>query len=270
MSSFSVAVSGKGGTGKTTVSALLVRALVRAGKRPVLAVDADPNANLHEALGMSLEGTLGCMREEAFRESIPPGMARNDYLALRFRQSLVEGEGFDLIAMGRPEGSGCYCFAHDVLRTSLGLLGRDYPFMVIDNEAGMEHLARETIGVPDLLLIVSTPDRRGIRTAARISELARSLGLAHVPTLMVLNRWRGEEVVSGPSVPELIATIPEDPAVLRADLEGRPVGLIPDASPAAAAVEQMAREIIAMADGKEAVPDLTRSRRFSGAGRRCS
>jgi CO dehydrogenase maturation factor len=254
--SFSVAVSGKGGTGKTAVSALLVRALVRAGKRPVLAVYADPNSNLHEALGVKLEGTLGCMREEAFRESIPPGMARNDYLALRFRQSLVEGEGFDLIAMGRPEGSGCYCFAHDVLRTSLALLGREYRFMVIDNEAGMEHLARETIGVPDLLLIVSTPDRRGIRTAARIRELARSLGLARVPMRLVINRWQEEEIVFGPSVPELIATIPEDPAVLQADLEGRPVGLIPRSSPAAGAVDRLARDIIALAEEK-AAPDLT-------------
>jgi CO dehydrogenase maturation factor len=245
--SFSIAVSGKGGTGKTTISALLVRALVRAGERPVLAVDADPNANLHEALGVTLEGTLGCMREEAFRESIPPGMARNDYLALRFRQSLVEGEGFDLIAMGRPEGSGCYCFAHDVLKTSLGLLGKDYRFMVIDNEAGMEHIARETIGIPDLLLIVSTPDSRGIRTAARINELARSLGLTRVPVRMVINRWRGGAVISGPSVPETIATIPEDPVVLQADLEGRPVGLIPRPSVAALAVDRLAQKIIAMA-----------------------
>jgi CO dehydrogenase maturation factor len=245
--SFSIAVSGKGGTGNTTVSALLVRALVRAGEKPVLAVDADPNANLNEALGMTLEGTLGCMREEAFRESIPPGMSRNDYLALRFRQSLVEGEGFDLIAMGRPEGSGCYCFAHDVLKTSLNLLGKEYRFMVIDNEAGMEHIARETIGVPDLLLIVSTPDSRGIRTAARINELARSLGLAQVPVRMVINRWKGDRVMSGPSVPEIIATIPEDPVVLQADLEGRPIGLIPLQSAAALAVDRLAREIIAMA-----------------------
>jgi len=173
-------------------------------------------------------------------------MARNDYLALRFRQSLVEGQGFDLIAMGRPEGSGCYCFAHDVLRTSLGLLGREYRFMVIDNEAGMEHLARETIGVPDLLLVVSTPDSRGIRTAARIVELARSLGLTRVPVWMVINRWQGGSFVPGPSVPETIATVPEDPAVLQADLEGKPVGLIPRQSPAAEAVKRLARDIIAM------------------------
>ncbi len=248
---FSIAVSGKGGTGKTTVSALLVRALVRAGKVPVLAVDADPNANLHEALGVPLHGTLGCMREDAFRESIPPGMTRTDYIALRFRQSLTEAEGFDLIAMGRPEGTGCYCFAHDLLQTSMRLLGRDYRFMVIDNEAGMEHLARETIGVPDLLLIVSDPGIRGIRTAARISGLARSLGLSSVPVRMILNRWRGESAEQVPSAPEIIATIPEDPAVERADIEGIPVGSLPPGSPARVAVEHLAEDIIAQARKKE-------------------
>jgi CO dehydrogenase maturation factor len=248
---FSIAVSGKGGTGKTTVCALLIRALVRAGEVPVLAVDADPNANLHEALGVPLQGTLGCMREETFRESIPAGMSRTDYIALRFRQSLTESEGFDLIAMGRPEGAGCYCFSHDLLKTSMQFLGRNYQVMVIDNEAGMEHLARETIGVPDLLLIVSTPDRRGLRTAARISELARSLGLSGVPLRLVLNRWRGGTVETDSSVPEAIVTIPEDPAGEQADFEGRPVGLIPPGSPAREAVQRLAEEIIALAREKE-------------------
>jgi CO dehydrogenase maturation factor len=248
---FSIAVSGKGGTGKTTVCALLVRALVRAGEVPVLAVDADPNANLYEALGVPLQGTLGCMREEAFGESIPPGMSRTDYIALRFRQSLTEAEGFDLIAMGRPEGAGCYCFAHDVLKISMQMLGRDYRVMVIDNEAGMEHLARETIGIPDLLLIVSTPDIRGLRTAARIGELARSLGLSQVPMRTILNRWRGEICERGVSVPETIITIPEDPAVERADFEGKPVGLIPPGSPAREAVERLTQDIITRAREKK-------------------
>jgi CO dehydrogenase maturation factor len=248
---FSIAVSGKGGTGKTTVCALLIQALVRAGEVPVLAVDADPNANLHEALGVTLQGTLGCMRETTFGESIPAGMSRTKYIALRFRQSLTEAEGFDLIAMGRPEGAGCYCFAHDVLKTSMQLLGMDYRVMVIDNEAGMEHLARETIGVPDLLLIVSTPDRRGIRTAARIRDLARSLGLSGVPMRLVLNRWRGGTIGTDSSVPETIATIPEDPVVERADFEGRPVGLISPGSPAREAVQRLAGEIILRAREKE-------------------
>ena len=109
---FTIAVSGKGGTGKTTISSLLVRSFIALKDAPVLAVDADPNANFHEALGVTVRETLGSMREEAFSRNIPPGMNRHDYVRLRFRQALVEAEGFDLVAMGRPEGSGCYCFAN--------------------------------------------------------------------------------------------------------------------------------------------------------------
>ncbi|MDD1646013.1 MAG: AAA family ATPase, partial [Methanomicrobiales archaeon] len=126
MTPFFVAISGKGGTGKTTVAALLVQSLVEAGVRPVLAVDADPNANLHEALGVVVRETLGEMREDAFQKSIPPGMSRTDYIRYRFRQALVESDGFDLLAMGRPEGQGCYCFANDLLQTCMRLLEKDY------------------------------------------------------------------------------------------------------------------------------------------------
>lgn len=247
---FLIAVSGKGGTGKTTVTALLVRSLVRAGEVPVLAVDADPNANLHEALGVPLAGTLGSLREEAFRESIPPGMTRSDYIALRFRQSIVESEGFDLVAMGRPEGPGCYCFAHDLLQISIGMLGRDYPFIVVDNEAGMEHLSRGTIGVPDLLLVVSDPGIRGARTAVRIRDLARSLGLSGVPVWLVMNRWNGEAAETLPGLPEVVARVPEDREVEIADIGGKPVGSIPSGSSARVAVEELTARIIPFAREK--------------------
>lgn len=158
---FTIALSGKGGTGKTTVSSLLVRSFIDLGDAPVLAVDADPNANLHEALGVAVHETLGSMREEAFSRNIPPGMNRHDYVRYRFRQSLVEAKGFDLVAMGRPEGSGCYCFANDLLSECMLQLEREYRFIIIDTEAGMEHIARGTIGKPDLLLIVSDPGARG-------------------------------------------------------------------------------------------------------------
>lgn len=146
---FTIVLSGKGGTGKTTVSSLLVRSFIALGETPVLAVDADPNANLHEALGVPVKETLGGMREEAFSRNIPPGMNRHDYVRLRFRQVLVESVGFDLVAMGRPEGTGCYCFANDLLSECMQALERDYPFIVIDSEAGMEHISRGTIGKPD-------------------------------------------------------------------------------------------------------------------------
>ena len=251
MRPFSIAISGKGGTGKTTVAALLVRCLISAGQVPVLAVDADPNANLHEALGIEISGTLGSLREEAFTRQIPPGMNRRDYISLRFRKSLVEAEGFDLIAMGRPEGTGCYCFANNLLTTSMQLLERDYRFVVIDNEAGMEHLARGTIGVPDLILIVSDPGVRGIRTACRIRELARTLGLGTVPVLLVLNRWKGTALDNLPAVFGKPVLIPEDPAVERADIQDSPVASLPTGSTALAAVERLASMIIRMADEKK-------------------
>ncbi len=149
------------GPGKTTISSLLIRSLIALGEAPVLAVDADPNANLHEALGVDVRETLGSMREEAFSRTIPPGMNRHEYVRLRFRQALVEAEGFDLVAMGRPEGSGCYCFANDLLSECMLRLERDYHYIVIDAEAGMEHISRGTIGRPDMLLIVSDPGARG-------------------------------------------------------------------------------------------------------------
>ncbi|HQN92246.1 MAG TPA: AAA family ATPase, partial [Methanoculleus sp.] len=136
-----VVISGKGGTGKTTISALLVDALVRAGERPILAVDADPNANLHEALGIALNETLGSMREEAFTRSIPPGMDRTGYIRYRFRRALAEAEGYDLLAMGRPEGSGCYCFPNALLKECIETLERDYRYVIVDSEAGMEHIS---------------------------------------------------------------------------------------------------------------------------------
>ncbi len=253
MRPFSVAISGKGGTGKTTVAALLVRSLISAGQVPVLAVDADPNANLHEALGVEIQETLGSLREEAFTQQIPPGMNRRDYISLCFRKSLVEAKGFDLIAMGRPEGTGCYCFANNLLTTSMQLLERDYRFVVIDNEAGMEHLARGTIGIPDLFLVVSDPGVRGIRTAARIRNLARSLGLGTVPVILVLNRWKGTPLDNLPAVFGKPVLVPEDPAVESADIEGSPVASLPPGSTALAAIEQLAETIIRMAVEKDRV-----------------
>jgi CO dehydrogenase maturation factor len=248
---FTIALSGKGGTGKTTVSSLLVRSFIDLGETPVLAVDADPNANLHEALGVTVRETLGSMREEAFTRTIPPGMNRHDYVRYRFRQSLVEAAGFDLVAMGRPEGSGCYCFANDLLSECMVELERDYHFIVIDTEAGMEHIARGTVGKPDLLLIVSDPGARGLRTIARIRQIATQLGLEEDKIRVVFNRFRSgtAPVDIGGTGP--IAVIPEDPAVEQADLAATPVSLIPAGSPARTAVRDLAEEIRKMAKARE-------------------
>lgn len=245
---FTIAVSGKGGTGKTTTSSLLVRSFIDLGRAPVLAVDADPNANLHEALGVEVKQTLGSMREEAFGRTIPPGMNRHDYVRLRFRQALVEAAGFDLVAMGRPEGSGCYCFANDLLAECMGELERDYRFVIIDTEAGMEHIARGTIGKPDLLLIVSDPGARGLRTINRIREIATELCLEPSRIRIVFNQYCNGTAPVDIGTGEPFAVIPDDPAVEDADLHAVPVSQIPVASPARTAVIGLARGIIALAD----------------------
>jgi len=244
---FTIAISGKGGTGKTTISSLLIRSFIESGEIPVLAVDADPNANLHEALGIQVHETLGSMREEAFTRHIPPGMNRHDYVRFRFRQALVESEGFDLVAMGRPEGTGCYCFANDLLTECMVQLERDYRFVVIDTEAGMEHISRGTIGTPDILLIVSDLGARGLRTVARIREIATQLGLEPARIHVVFNRYKTgtAPVDTGSETP--FAIIPDDAEVEQADLAATPVSQIPGDSPARVAVRELARKICVLA-----------------------
>jgi CO dehydrogenase maturation factor len=248
---FTIALSGKGGTGKTTISSLLIRSFIDLGETPVLAVDADPNANLHEALGVPVHETLGSMREEAFTRHIPPGMNRHDYVRFRFRQALVEAKGFDLIAMGRPEGSGCYCFANDLLSECMVQLERDYRFIVIDTEAGMEHISRGTIGKPDMLLIVSDPGARGLRTIARIKAIATQLGLEPERIQIVFNRFKSGTAPVDIGNEKPIAIIPDDPHVETADLAATPVSQIPFDSPARIAVLNLAKIIQKIAHERE-------------------
>jgi CO dehydrogenase maturation factor len=252
---YTIALSGKGGTGKTTISSLLIRSFIELGETPVLAVDADPNANLHEALGVPVHETLGSMREEAFTRHIPPGMNRHDYVRFRFRQALVEAKGFDLVAMGRPEGSGCYCFANDLLSECMIQLERDYPFIVIDTEAGMEHISRGTIGKPDMLLIVSDPGARGLRTIARIKEIATQLGLEPERIHIVFNRFKSGTAPVDIGNEKPIAIIPDDPHVENADLAATPVSQIPFDSPARAAVLNLAKIIQQRAHEREEKPE---------------
>jgi CO dehydrogenase maturation factor len=244
---FTIVISGKGGTGKTTISSLLIRSFIELGEKAVLAVDADPNANLHEALGVTVSETLGSMREEAFTRRIPPGMNRHDYVRFRFRQVLIEAEGFDLVAMGRPEGSGCYCFANDLLSECMTELEREYSFIVIDTEAGMEHISRGTIGKPDMLLIVSDPGARGLRTILRIQEIATQLGLEPAKIHIVFNKYKTgtAPVDNGNETP--IAILPDDPGVEAADLAATPVSQIPPHSPARIVVWELAEKICSLA-----------------------
>src|SRR3990172_2589461 len=188
--SFTIAVAGKGGTGKTTFAGMIIRYLLEKKKGPVLAVDADANANLNEVLGIEVKGTIGQTRE-MMNEEVPTGMTKDVWFEYKVQEALTESQGFDLLAMGRPEGAGCYCAANTLARKYIDMLTDNYPYIVIDNEAGMEHLSRLTTRDVDLLFMLSDSSRRGIITAARIRDLIRELKLNITRDVLVLNRTNG-------------------------------------------------------------------------------
>ena len=238
--SFTIAVSGKAGTGKTTFAGMIMRYLLEKKKGPVLAVDADANANLHEVLGIEVKTTIGEMRE-LMKEEVPAGMTKDVWFEYKVHEALTEAEGFDLLAMGRPEGAGCYCAANTLARKYIDLLTENYPYVVIDNEAGMEHFSRLTTRDVDLLFILSDSSRRGILTAARIRDLIHELKLNIARDVLVLNRQCGPlpedvtEVLKRNSL-ELGGLIPEDEEIYRFDLNGTPtLGLPKEAASVQAA-----------------------------------
>src|SRR4030043_215279 len=195
---FVIALAGKGGTGKTSIAGLAVRYLMEKKKKPVLAVDADSNACLHEALGVEVHATIGDLREESLEKirsggERPGGMSMEQLFDYQVQQSVIEAKGFDLMVMGRPEGPGCYCAANNIIRKYTDKLSESYRYVVIDNEAGMEHLSRRTTHSVNLLLIVSDPAVRGIQTAARINGLVDELQLEIDTRVLIINRISGDE-----------------------------------------------------------------------------
>ena len=180
-------MAGKGGTGKTTISALLIKYLVEKGLTPVLAVDADANENLNELLGLSVETSLGDIRERMKTET-PPGMAKRDYMEMYINRAIIEAKGFDLLVMGQPEGPGCYCMANTILAQVIEGLARSYRYLIVDNEAGMEHLSRLNLRKIHTLFVVSDPSIRGIVTAARIADLTKALKVEVRNKVLVVNR----------------------------------------------------------------------------------
>jgi CO dehydrogenase maturation factor len=187
-----IAITGKGGTGKTTVAALMVSWLVTKGKTPVLAVDADSNANLNELLGVRFTATVGGIREDARARAAErsTGTSKQQFLEMRIHEALVECSGFDLIVMGRPEGPGCYCFANNVLRDVIGRISTNYPYVLVDCEAGLEHLSRRTLLTVDWLLVVSDPSLRGLETARRVGEVVEEMKTRVGRRALVVNRLR--------------------------------------------------------------------------------
>jgi CO dehydrogenase maturation factor len=228
---YTIAVAGKGGTGKTTVAGLLVHTLLQRGAAPVLAVDADPNANLGEFLGLEIETTIGELQSRTLEQihDLPAGVPLSRHLEYELHQAIVEGEGVDLLVMGRGEGPGCYCAVNHILRRYLEALRSTYRYTVLDNEAGMEHMSRRVAHGIDLLLVVSDASPVALRAAGRITRLADDLELQIGQRYLVLNALRGE--LSARAADEASKTglevagrIPFDEVVAEANLAGRPIG----------------------------------------------
>jgi CO dehydrogenase maturation factor len=230
--SYTIAISGKGGTGKTTISALITRNLIEKGKTPILVIDADPNSNLYYVLGIEKGETIGSVREDLLREvrsgKIPAGISKETVFELKFQSSLLESRGFDLLTMGRPEGPGCYCYANIVLRRYIDELSKNYKFVIMDNEAGMEHLSRRTTQDIDDLLIISDSTPMGIITAGRIRDLVDELELRVDNIYLIINRSNPElnenliELIKEKNL-NLLGIIPEDENLIEYSLNEKSI-----------------------------------------------
>jgi len=230
---FVLAFSGKGGTGKTTLAGLTIRYIIEKKKFPVLAVDADSNNCLNEVLGVDVHATIGNLREDSLQlirsgAKRPGGMSMEQIFDYQVQQSLIEANGFDLMVMGRPEGPGCYCAANNIIRKYTDQLSETYPYIVIDNEAGMEHLSRRTTHKVNILLIISDPTVRGIHTAKRIDSLVDELHLEIDRRVLIINRAADNDAPGLKRRAEeeglpIAGIIPHDPVIAYFDLQGKPV-----------------------------------------------
>jgi len=249
--SFNIAVAGKGGTGKTSLASLVIRYLKKNGSVPILAIDADPNANLGESLGLEAKQTVGLILDEFQKTKIkiPPGMTKEVYLEHKLNQAIAEGDGIDLITMGRGEGPECYCYPNLIVRKLADTLSNNYTYMIMDNEAGMEHLSRRTTNNIDELLIISDHSVKGVRTIARIKELVAQLKLAVKRQSVIINL--APATLAPPVTEELarqgiepVATIPLDEELYQYDLKLKPLLDLPDSSKAVRAVDHLMAKLL--------------------------
>ena len=252
-----IALAGKGGTGKTTVASLVIKTLIAQGADNILAIDADPSANLNLALGLPLEQTIGDIREGMLDQVNPingnlngrPGMNKFDYLDYEIEYALVEGDHVDLLAMGRPEGPGCYCAVNHILRDIIDRLGRSYDYVIIDNEAGMEHLSRRTTRDVDVLYVVTDPTVRGVVAANRIAGMRDELDINIKNAYLIVNRVAGEltpalqEAVDQVGIP-LAGVIPADPQVTSMDANGQALVNLPPDSVIVQAIESIVQQTV--------------------------
>jgi CO dehydrogenase maturation factor len=249
--SFNIAVAGKGGSGKTSIASIIIRYLKNAGLGPILAVDADPNANLGESLGLDIKQTVGLMLDDFQKDKIkiPPGLTKEAYLEYKLNEVIVEGKGIDLLTMGRGEGPECYCYPNLMLKKFADTLSGNYPYMVMDNEAGMEHLSRRTTQGIDELLLISDHSVKGVRTIARIRDLVADLKLLVKRQSVIIN-------FAPPKLDPLVvaeldrlgikptATIPLDEEVRQYDIKLKPLLDLPDTSRAVMAVGDLMDKLL--------------------------
>ena len=245
-----IGITGKGGVGKTTFSSLVIGHIIRNKLGVVLAVDADPNHNLNQKLGVEIGNTIGSLREDIVKgvDSMPQTMSKHDYVEYQVRMALTETDDFDLLVMGRQEGPGCYCYINNVLRSYVDTLSENYDFVIIDNEAGMEHLSRRTTKAMDVLFVVSDASKIGIETAGRIRELAGELELKIGKNVLVVNRASegAKDTVKDMSSAqgfEDIFVIPRDDDVEGYNLEGKSLLLLPEDSKATREVAEIVSRV---------------------------
>ena len=250
-----IAVAGKGGVGKTTLCGLLIQYLCESGKKPVLAVDADANSNLNEVLGVEPGPTLGEIREEIERAGmdtsykIPAGMTKAAYLEMRMNDAVAEEEDFDLMVMGRSQGQGCYCFVNGLVQTQVQRLQSSYPYVVVDNEAGLEHISRGILPNMDLAILVSDCSRRGVQAAGRIARLMEEMHISPQKQGLIINRAPGGQLDPGTLEEvqkqglKLWGVVPHDDLVYRFDCDGRPTVQLPQDSPVRRALKEIVEKL---------------------------
>ena len=250
-----IAIAGKGGVGKTTLCGLLIQYLCETGKKPVLAVDADANSNLNEVLGVEVGPTLGEVREEieragdAAEERIPKGMTKAEYLQMRIMNAITEEDDYDLMVMGRTQGQGCYCFVNGLVQTQIQRLQSGYPYIVVDNEAGMEHISRGILPEMETAILVSDCSRRGVQAAGRIYKLINELNLHPKKTGLVVNRAPQGKLDPGTLEEiqnqglELLGVVPHDDDVYKFDCDGKPIVQLPQDSPVRAALKSIVEKL---------------------------
>jgi len=253
--SYTIAIAGKGGVGKTTISGLIIQYLCEMDKGPILAVDADANSNLNEVLGETYDITLGEVREEIARSEIaevspiPKGMTKAQYADYRFGEALVETDKYDMLVMGRTQGEGCYCYVNGILKSQIQKFAKNYKYIVVDNEAGMEHISRGVLPSVDTILLVSDCSRRSIQTVARIAQLVKDLDIKAKQVKLIVNRVPGGKLSEAVENEiknfglDLIGVIPQDEGVFTYDSEGKAICDLPEDAPIKVALREIVTKL---------------------------